>query len=217
MKRYTVNWENDEIVSIEVNGESYSSVADIPDPEDRAAVTTLIDQHYLSMIEADFGTDFDEEFDKDFPAMRTATNRVSKLVAGIFLGIVVLAFAVSIISTVSINRRLAREITASGQVVDLVTRTSQDGTVFYYPVVTFKLANGTDHTIKLSTGSSSPNYAYGETVAVLYAAENPDDARIDSDESTLLVWLLPILTAILGMAFLIPAVIILWSIKPRTA
>ena len=214
MKRYSINWENDEIVSIEIDGNSYDNPDDIPDPKDRAAVSSLIDKHFQETVEAEFGADFEKEFDKEFQQLGSETAHVYKIIAGIFLAVVLLAFTISIISTISIKRRLSREVSTTGQVVDLITRTGQDDVLFYYPVVVFELADGSQQTVQLTTGSSAPQYEYGEIVTILYDGERLENTRIDSNQSTMLVWLLPLITAILGIAFLVATIFVIWFARP---
>lgn len=211
MKNFSINWENDEIVSIELNGEIYSSVEEIPDPGDRAAVTSLIDQHYLSMIEADF----DKKFVKEFHQMGADESaRGAKIMVGIFLGVALLAIIIAVISTIFINRKLDREISTQGQVVDLISRTSQEGQLFYYPLVTFELADGSSQTVQMPMGNSNPIYAYGDAVTILYDAENPTNARIDSSGNTFIVWLVPFITGILGVGFLVTALLVYRFTQP---
>jgi hypothetical protein len=54
----------------------------------------------------------------------------------------------------------------------------------------------------MSEGSSSPQYEAGDEVTVLYNPNRPLDARIKSFGSSALMWVLPGITGILGVAFL---------------
>lgn len=67
-----------------------------------------------------------------------------------------------------------------------------------YPVVEFTAADGTRRTFRDSTGSSPPAYERGERVEVLYKADSPGDARIDSFLS---LWLLPLVFGGIGLLF----------------
>jgi hypothetical protein len=53
----------------------------------------------------------------------------------------------------------------------------------------------------MSEGSNIPSYEKGDKVTVLYEPEHPLDARIKSASSTVLMWILPGITGILGLAF----------------
>jgi len=54
----------------------------------------------------------------------------------------------------------------------------------------------------MSEGSSSPSQEVGDEVIVLYNPEHPLDARVKSFGSSALMWVLPAITGILGLAFL---------------
>ncbi len=64
---------------------------------------------------------------------------------------------------------------ATGTVVEL-DRSNADGNA-YYPVVRFVTAAGDTVTFTSHTGSNPPSYRVGETVEVLYSADDPRDAR----------------------------------------
>ena len=156
--------------------------------------------------------------------MERQSVKFPPLIVAIFAIIAVIALAIAVISGISAGRRMAREQSASGQVVDLNVRTSlggknSQGTYqppqdYYYPVVEFSLPNGTRKTVQLSEGSWPPAYEKGEQVTILYDPEKPINARIQSTSSNILMWLLPGITGIVGLAFLIAAVIVGWFFKP---
>ncbi|AZS76860.1 hypothetical protein DDE74_35255 [Streptomyces lydicus] len=52
-----------------------------------------------------------------------------------------------------------------------------------YPVVEFTSADGMPRRFQSSTGSNPPSYEKGERVEVLYRADSPEDARINSSKS----------------------------------
>lgn len=215
MKHYAINWENDEVVSIEIDGEFFTTPDEIPNQADREAIQNLMDKHFEVSFAKEFGSDFDAKFDKDFRQMGADESaRGAKIMVGIFLAVALLMILIAVISTIFVNRKLDREISASGQVVDLISRTDQEGQLFYYPLVTFELADGSSQTVQIPMGSSNPNYAYGDAVTILYDAENPTNARIDSSGGTFIVWLVPFITGILGLGFLATALLVYRFTKP---
>ena len=74
---------------------------------------------------------------------------------------------------------------------------------FYYPVVQFVADDGKRRSVKMSEGSSSPSYEVGNDVVVLYEPDHPLDARIKSFASSAGMWILPSITGILGIGFLV--------------
>jgi hypothetical protein len=81
-KRYSVNYEDDEVVSVSVNGVEYASVEDIPDPDDRAAVELLP------------GGELD--MDKARAEAEASGAGLTRVLLGLFSAIAVLALAVAI-------------------------------------------------------------------------------------------------------------------------
>lgn len=69
---------------------------------------------------------------------------------------------------------------AVGTVVDLQRATTGNGKASYYPVVTYRDADGTEHRFTGTLGSNPPGYRRGETVAVRYDPAAPEEAVIDS-------------------------------------
>ena len=213
-KKYSISMENDEIVSIEVDGVRYESSDQIPDAEDRAKIEMLMSKS----VEHDFGADFDEEFRQ----LERDSKRFPILIVGVFLIISVIMLAIAVVSGISTSRAHAREKTAPGRVVDLVERTSrvsdqQEGGVFYYPVVEFRLPDQTLQTVQLSEGSWPPAYGKGDAVTILYDPQQPHNARIQSTSSTILAWLVTGITGIVGMAFLAAALFTGWFLKQEPA
>ena len=54
----------------------------------------------------------------------------------------------------------------------------------------------------MSEGSQSPYYEIGDEVTVRYNPEHPLDARIKSAGSDAMMWIVPGITGVLGLAFL---------------
>ncbi len=134
-------------------------------------------------------------------------------IVAIFLAIALLMLGIATASAVGTARSLSREQSAAGQVVDIVARTDSTGQVFYYPVVEFYLPDETLQTVQLAGVSSAPAYVTGQQVTVLYDPERPLSARIDSAGGALLMWIVPIITGVIGLAFLAATVFARWALR----
>lgn len=158
-KKYSVNVENGEVVSVEVDGIPYESPDQIADEADRDKILELISKS----TDEDFGKDFDQEFDAEFRAMERQSAGAPKIIISVFLAVGALMLAIALISTVSTVRSLAREASAPGQVVDMTVRQSRDSETqtineYYYPMVEFDLPDGTHKQVQLSEGSWPPEF-----------------------------------------------------------
>ena len=119
-KKYSINWENDEPVSFEVDGVVYESLDDIPDEADREKLTAMMD------------ASLDQEFEKEFKIstrnskgskhIRRALRTPEKLILGIFTGVAVLMLLIAAISSFSAVSKMSREESAPGRVVDMVVQ-----------------------------------------------------------------------------------------------
>jgi uncharacterized protein DUF3592 len=214
-KKYSVNWENDEVVSVEVDGVQYDNPDQIPDPDDRAEILRLMSRSNDEDFDQAFGKEFDKEFEEEFRQLERDSARFPKIIVGIFLAVAVIMLGIAAVSAVSTSRTLSREKSASGRVVDLVAHKDQAGQVFYFPVVEFYLPDESRQTVQLSEGSTSPEYTTGEAVIILYDPEQPNTARIKSFGSTLLMWIVPIITGVVGLAFLAATLFAGWLLKPK--
>lgn len=175
------------------------------------------------LLGSEFEGDF-EDFDAEFRELERQSARFPVLIVAIFLGIGILTLAIALISGFSAARQIAVEQPAPGRVVDLILRTSSGGydsegnyqppQDYYYPVVEFSLPNGDQVTVQLSEGSWPAAYSIGEEVTIVYNRDRPTDARIRSASSNFLVWLLPSLTGLLGVAFLAAAAMVFWFTRP---
>jgi len=217
-KKYSVNYEDDRLVSVEVDGVLYDDPEQIPDPQDRDKILQLM----AGSSEDDFDDFFDEDFDRNFEAefqeLERQSARFPTLIVGVFLAIAVIMLAIAAISGYFNFRRLSREKSASGQVVNLVVRRSQsdsnqESQEYYYPVIEYILPDGSRQHVQLSEGSWPPSYSVGEPVTVLYDPGHPQDARIQSLSSTLLMWIVPGVTGLVGIAFLI-AMVVVFKMRP---
>lgn len=219
-KKYSINWENDEPVSFEVDGVTYGSLDQIPDEDDREKLTAMIDASWDQQFEKEF-QDFDKEFKKDWEEHKKSSGKIEKLILGIFTGVAVLMLLIAAISAWSAVSKMSQEQSAPGRVVEIVQRreyvNEQDRVVqdYYYPVVEFVSADGRQHSVQMSEGSSSPSHEAGEEVTVLYNPDHPLEARIKSVGSSALMWIVPGITGILGLCFL-GAVLVVRKLMPPT-
>ena len=201
-KKYSINWEDDISVSFEVNGVTYESLDDVPDEKDRLKLE--------AMLESAEDAEFDAEFDKIEKEMENASNfPVEKVILSVFTGVAILMLLIAGIASFNNIRKMGREENAPGVVVDMTKRVEYDENDFnrvigetYYPVVEFTARDGKRRNVQLNEGSWPPAYEVGDEVTVLYDPEKPLDARIKSVGSSALMWILPGITGILGVAFL---------------
>ena len=202
-KKYSINWENDEAQSFEVNGVTYESLDDVPDWKDRDKLA--------AMLHASSEEDFEEvKFDeKEFEELRKAAENPSmeRWVLGGFTAIAVIMLLVTIVSIFSNIQKILKEESVPGMVVDVVKRReliNEENDIvrdFYYPVIEFVPSDGHKRSLQVNEGSDSPFYEKGDEITVLYNPEHPLDARIKSASSNALMWVLPSITGILGIAF----------------
>lgn len=200
-KKYSINWEDDLPISFEVNGVQYEKLEDVPDERDRRKLEAMLD----SSFDAEFNDPELEQMMKETQQIDSAS--AEKLIVRIFTGIAVVMLLVAGISAVSTLKKLGREESAPGVVVDVVKQRYEDVetdnvSYYYYPVVEFKAEDGKRRTIQLNEGSNPQSHEVGDEVTILYEPENPNDARIKSFGSSALMWILPGITGILGAAFL---------------
>jgi hypothetical protein len=96
---------------------------------------------------------------------------------------------------------------ANGSVVELVQRTSTDSdgntNTYYYPVVEFTTAGGQAVRYQSSTGSSRTSQQVGDVVDMVYAPENPQNARINTFMD---IWFLPAMLLGMGVIFALAGV-----------
>lgn len=200
-KKYSINWENDEPVSFEVDGVTYNSLDDVPNEKDRDKLA--------GMMDASFEDSFDDiKFDeKEFEEMQKSAAGMEKTVLGIFSGVAALMILIAAISSFLNIQKIAKEESTPGHVVDVVVRrelVNEENDIvrdFYYPVIEFVANDGRKRTVQINEGSDSPYYEKGDEITVRYDPDHPLDARIKSAGSNALMWILPGITGILGIAF----------------
>jgi hypothetical protein len=219
-KKYSINWENDEPVSFEVDGVLYERLDQIPDEADREKLTVMMDASFDQQFEKEF-KDFDKEFEKDWEAHKKTSIHAEKIILGVFTGVAVLMLLIAFVSSASAILKMNREESAPGRVVEIIQRreyvNEQDRVVqdYYFPVVEFVSNDGRYHSVQMAEGSSAPPHEVGDEVTVRYDPEHPLDARVKSFGSSALMWVLPGITGILGLAFL-GAVIAVQKLMPST-
>jgi hypothetical protein len=202
-KKYSINWKDDTPVSFEVDGVEYASLEDVPNPKDRKKLEAMLD---TSSFDKSF-EEFDKNFDKQFNEMKTESKSMENIVFWIFSGVAVLMLLIAGVSSFINLQKISREESADGVVVDIVKRreyiNEQDRVYddYYFPVVQFTASDGKTRKVELSEGSSSQTYERGNEVTILYDSGHPLDARIKSVGSSMLMWVLPGITGILGICF----------------
>jgi hypothetical protein len=88
-----------------------------------------------------------------------------------------------------------RAVSAPGQITAVEVETDSDGTM-HHPVFTFTDSAGVPHTQRSSVSSSSPDFAVGEHVTVLYDPSAPKNSKIKSFQT---VWLGPVIATGFGL------------------
>ena len=214
-KKYSINWEDDFPISFEVNGVEYKSLEDVPHEADRLKLEAMLD----SASDAEFDAEF-EKMSKE--AQQVNGPAVEKIILSIFTGVAALMFLIAGIAAFNNIVKINREASAPGRVVEMTKRLEYDEAnrdrvigETYYPVVEFVAQDGKRRNVQLSEGSFPPAYEIGDEVTVLYEPDHPLDARIKSSASSALMWILPGITGILGIAFLV-AVIAVQKLMPST-
>jgi hypothetical protein len=191
-KKYSINWQDGKVISVEVDGKRYKSPDQVPDPEDQLELEMLVSR----------------AGDVDFA--EPARDPLTKFILILFLGIGVLMLAISAIAAVFTVRSFSREVSARGNVVDFVVRADSEGQEYYYPVVEFALPDGSIQTVPLSSGNWPPAYIKGEAVTVIYDQDKPQNARIQSFSGAFDKWILSMITGFLGIVFVGVSLFVGW-------
>jgi hypothetical protein len=206
-KKYSINWENDEPVSFEVDEVSYESLDQVPDEADREKLSAMMNASLDQQFEKEF-RDFDREFKKDWEEHKKSSASAEKIILGFFTGVAVLMLLIAFVSSANAILKMNSEESAPGRVVEIIARreyaNEQDRVVeeYYYPVVEYISGDGRSHSVQMTEGSSAPSHEVGDQVTVLYNPDRPLEARIKSFGSSALMWILPGITGILGLGFL---------------
>jgi hypothetical protein len=134
-----------------------------------------------------------------------------RLIVGVFLAVALLMLGIAAVSASDAARAQAREQSAVGRVVDIAVYTDRSGAVSYYPVVAFYLPDETVQTVQMPVDAAG--YTQGQQVNVLYDPEQPRSARLASAGGGVLLWIVPIITGIIGLAFMGATFFSAWVIK----
>ncbi len=196
-KNYAVHWADGKATTFEVDGKMYNSMEEIPYPKDRRKMVAIM----AAAKESD---------DKEVTPKKTVKTVVSMENAVLtgFTMIAIVMLLIAAISSFQAVSTLSKEKSAPGKVVDMVVKREyenvQDRIVreYYFPVVDFTASDGRRRSVQLITGSDSPEYEKGDEVTVMYDPQHPLDARIKSFGSSAMLWILPVITGILGVCFL---------------
>jgi hypothetical protein len=113
------------------------------------------------------------------------------------VGLGLLAGAIAV--TLNTRAFIATAKHAPGTVTELIPkRDSDDGSITYTPVVIFEATSGASISFTSSFSSNPPSYDVGEKVEVLYAPDNPNEARINGFGS---LWFGSLILGGLGTVF----------------
>lgn len=83
---------------------------------------------------------------------------------------------------------------------------TKDGVHVYAPVVQFTAGDGRTYVVTSDVSGPESKYQFGQHLRVLYQPDHPDGARIDAFAP---LWMLPLVTGIVGFAFsVVPAIVI---------
>jgi hypothetical protein len=204
-KKYSINWEDDFPSSYEVDGVQYENLEDVPDESDRRKLQAMSDASFM----ADINTEIEVQ--------KKSSIAPEKIVVWAFSAVAAIMLMIALFSSFGVISKISKEGSAEGRVVDMVVKaqymTDEEGRQlppenFYYPVVEYRSADGRRHSVQLIEGSSPASYEVGEDVTVLYDPEQPLDARIKSFSSSMLMWVLPGITGILGISFLVAVLVV---------
>jgi hypothetical protein len=208
-KKYAVQWEEEKAVAFEVDGVRYASLKEIPDPQDRRKLREMLST-------ASF-PDFDAQ---DWEAARKESDKAQQIILWVFSRVAALMLLITVIAAWMNVTQVANERSADGVVIEMVMRydyaEDDSGRVVgevYYPKVRFTGEDDRRHEVQLSEGSYPPAYEVGDKVTVRYNPERPTEARIDSAGSTMLMWVLPAITGVLGLGFLGAVLAVRWLVK----
>lgn len=163
--------------------------------------------------EKTFDKDFDKEFEEDMRELELQSKRFPTIIFSIFLGVAILTLTIAAILTFSASRKVLREESVQGYVVDLVVRKDQYGNDYYYPVVEFDLPDGTRLDVQLTQGSWPAPFVRGEPVTVAYDPAQPRKARIKTTEDTLVMYIGAMITGFIGVVFLGVSLAVRWLLK----
>jgi hypothetical protein len=195
--KYTIIFEDNEPVSIEINGKKYTSPDQISNDLDRARVIRMM------FADPDTSSEISEVDSSD----------LTRILTWVFASAAALMLIIALTAGVIVGQAAGREISAAGVVVALRQDRGSDGSSYFYPVVEFKLPNGETQTLRSNAGTNPPAYRQGDAVTVLFDPQQPEQARIQSFGSSFDRWIVSIITGILGLAMAGAALFARWMGK----
>lgn len=204
-KKYSINWEDDFPSTYEVDGVRYENLEGVPDEADRRKLEAMANSAFMA--------DFDAEIEKQ----KQSGIAAEKIIFLVFSGVAALMLAIALFSSFGVIKRISKEESTFGRVIDMMEKVQyttiedsgeQIAEKYYYPVVEFNSLDGRYHSVQLAEGSNPVAFEIGDEVTVLYDPEHPLDARIKSFGSSMLMWVLPGITGILGISFLIAVLVV---------
>jgi hypothetical protein len=104
-------------------------------------------------------------------------------------------------------------VRTSGRIIAVIKKEGDDGPRFY-PVIVFRDLQGAEHQIESPSGGNPSAYIVGETVSLLYNANNPGNVRMDSFCA---LWGFALLPAIIGLANLLGGVALWFRPTPASS
>ena len=105
------------------------------------------------------------------------------------------------VAAVKQARKSGRGVTATGTVVDLVSRVFNPGSAgVYCPVVDFTTATGQPVRFESQFGTMPASHRVGQSIAVRYDPADPQKAEVDSATAN---WFVPGCTIAMGLLFLV--------------
>jgi hypothetical protein len=211
-KSYKVNWKDGEVTSVVISGVRYRTLDQIPDAADRTAVLKLIEQREDEEFDKAFS---DKEFVAESQASQGQAALIPRIIVAVFLAVSVIMLGIAAVSATGAWRGLSREASAPASVVDFESYLDSSGQRFYRPIVEYVMPDGAVQRAGLSESSTTPGYEIGQEIAILYDSEQPSHARMDSRESALLMWIVPIITGFIGVVFLGATLLAVWLLKPE--
>ena len=130
------------------------------------------------------------------------------LLIGILFVLIGLAVLIGgVVTAIKQTRKVARGVTATGTVVDLVQRVFNPGSAgVYCPVVQFTTALGQSVRLESGFGTMPASHRVGQSIAVRYDPADPQKAEVDSVTSR---WLAPGCMIGMGIMFFAMGVVFL--------
>jgi hypothetical protein len=185
------------------------------DRNTRSAKNTKAAGGPSAALSGEWDATFDAQFEREAQELEQSGRTLTRVLFLVFLGIAVLMLVVAVLTGRSTQQKLAREQPALAQVTSMTERKDSQGNSFFYPVVAFDVPDGGRYHAQLSEGSWPPQHRVGDLVTVLYDTSNPFDARIQSGGGTAALWTWTLVTGILGVGFLLAAVLA-WALGRKS-